>query len=106
MSGGRLARVLLISNVLVFVGGLLFRTAFYARIYIAPGEPYGLADIIEFLLSAALLALIGLSGLVALALAIRGPRADRIAAAWLAGASAGVLLLAEPLHTLAARWSF
>lgn len=87
----------------LFVGGLAFRAFLYGRMYLGPDAPHGIADVIEFLLGWALLASLALSAAWATALAMRGPRHNRIAAAWLAGLVIAVLAVLGPLHTLAAR---
>lgn len=73
--------------------------------YKAPNDPYGISDIIEFGLGVTLMGAIAVSLLGAVALAIRGPRDNRIAAAWLFGACVLISVLIEPLHALAARWA-
>ena len=105
MSGLRFARLLAIASLVLFLCGLIFRAFFYSRMYLAPGEPYGIADIIEFLLGWALLGLLGLSTIFAAVLAVRGPKHNRVAAAWLAATVVVVLIVVGPLHTLAARVS-
>jgi hypothetical protein len=106
MSGTRVARLLSLSCVVLFAVGLLFRALLYRHIYIAPGDPYGLADVIEFGLGWLLIGLLVVSTVVLLVLTIRGPRHNRVAAAWLALVIGGVVVLASPLHTLAAKWAF
>lgn len=103
MHGDRLARLLVVSSLALFLVGLVFRAFFYARIYLPPGEPYGVADIIEFLLGWGLIAMLGLSAVSAVALAVRGPKRNRVAAAWLVGVVVVVLVLVRPAHDLAAK---
>ena len=105
MSGVRLSRVLTVSCIALFLFGVFFRAVLYSRIYIAPGDPYGLSDIIEFALGWLLIGLLAASVIASLFLAVKGPRQTRIAAAWLVVVVAVVVVLLEPLHTLAARWS-
>ena len=84
---------------------LLFRFAIYRHMYIAPGDPYGISDLIEFGL-ACLLALSFVIAVVgAIVLIVKGPRDNRIAASWLLVACAAVYGLADPLHRLAARFA-
>jgi hypothetical protein len=100
-----MARLLSLSCVALLVVGLLFRAFLYRRIYIAPGDPYGLADLIEFGLGWLLAGLLVVSAIVSVLLAVRGPRHNRVAAVWLAVVIGGVAVSASPLHTLAARWA-
>lgn len=105
MTGVRFSRWLSVSCLALFGFGLFFRAVLYSRIYIAPGDPYGLADIIEFGLGWLLIGLLAISVIVALVLAIKGPRNNRIAAAWLAGSVLFIVVLVQPLHNLAAKWA-
>jgi len=43
-----LAWLVLCACALLFIGGLAFRATLYPRLPVAPGEAYGLADIIEY----------------------------------------------------------
>jgi len=105
MSGVRLSRILLAASVFFLAIGIGFRAFIYTKLYIAPTEPYGISDLIEFLLGSLLLVAFGLSALAAVVLAIRGPRANRVAAAWLTIAVVVMAALLNPLHTFAAQWS-
>lgn len=105
LSGVNISRKLIGTCLALFAFGLLFRAVFYSRMYIAPGDPYGLADIIEFVLGWALLGLLGISGITALVLGIKGPRQNRVASAWLVGVVVAIALLLIPLHNLAGRWA-
>lgn len=100
-----LAKVLGISAALTLLVGLVFRFAVYRHMYIGPGSAYGISDVIEFFLGVALMVVLGTSLVAALAMAIRGPRENRVAAAWLAATCALIVVLVGPLHTLAARWA-
>lgn len=104
MTGFQVSRWLSISCLALFGFSLFFRAVLYSRMYIAPGDPYGLSDIIEFLLGSLLIGLLALSAIVAVVLGIRGPRANRIAAGWLVGVGFLIVGLAQPLHNLAAEW--
>jgi len=101
----QLAKFLGISAATMLLVGVVFRFAVYRHMYIAPGDPYGISDVIEFILGIGLMVILSVSALAALVLAIRGPRENRIAAAWLFGSCALIVMLVEPLHTLAARWA-
>jgi hypothetical protein len=105
VNGTRIAKILSGSCILVLLSGLIFRGAIYSKIYIAPGDPYGLADIIEYGIGLLLTGLLAISSIVAIILAIKGPPKNRIAAGWLVTVIVSVFLLAAPLHNLAARWS-
>ena len=104
MTGVQVCRWLSISCLGLFGFSLFFRAVLYSRMYIAPGDPYGLSDIIEFLLGWLLIGLLALSGILAGVLALKGPRANRIAAARLVGVGVLIVGLAQPLHNLAAEW--
>lgn len=100
-----LAKFFAVLTVTMMVVVLVFRFAVYRHLYIAPGDPYGISDVIEWLLWVGLLVVLGCSVFVGLLLAIIGPCANRIAAAWLIGVCVVVAVLVMPLHTLAARWA-
>jgi hypothetical protein len=87
----------------LFAFGLFFRFAVYRHMYIGPEDPYGISDVIEFLLGCVLLAALAVSVLGAVALAVKGPRKNRVAAAWLFGTCISVVVLLVPLHNLAAK---
>jgi len=105
MSGIKLSRVLLVTSGLLFAIGIGFRAFVYTKLYIAPNQPYGISDVIEFFLGGLLLVIFGISALVAVFLAVRGPKANRVAAAWLVGSIVVMVTLLGPLHNLAAQWS-
>lgn len=91
-----------VGALLVMVG---FRFAVYGHMYIGPDDPHGLSDVIDFLLGCLLIGLLGASALCAVVLLVKGPREKRAAAVRLLALSAAILALAEPLHTLAAKWA-
>jgi hypothetical protein len=93
------------ASVILFAVGLLFRFALYRHMYIAPDAPFGVSDLVEFVLGWILILLVGVSVLFGLFLAVRGPKANRVAGAWLIFACAAIATLAVPLHTLAAKWA-
>lgn len=105
MTGTKVVRLLSASCIALFAFGLFFRAVLYSRMYIAPGDPYGISDIIEFLLGWLLIGVLGVSVITVIILEIRGPRSNRVAAAWLAGVVIITALLFAPLHTLAAKFS-
>ena len=76
-----LAKFLGTTAITLFITGLVFRFAVYSHMYIAPDSAYGISDFIEFLLGIALIAVLVLALIAAVALTIRGPRENRIAAA-------------------------
>lgn len=104
-SGLRLARVFGVASLGLFFAGLLFRFAVYRHMYIASGDPYGISDIIEFFLGWALLITLAVAALIGLVLLVKGPRANRVAAAWLFVTCASIAVLLVPLHNLAAKWA-
>jgi hypothetical protein len=103
--GPRLARILATICVALFLVVIAFRALIYSRMYIAPDEPFGISDVIEFLLGCALLAALGMSAVTAAILAVRGPQTNRIWALILVAIASLILLAYDPLHTLAATWS-
>ena len=105
MQGVRIARVLACLCLALFAFSLLFRWLLYAYIPVASGEPYGLADVIEFALGWLLIGGVSISVAVALILAVKGPQENRVAAAWVIALASSVVALAQPLYLLAARWS-
>lgn len=105
MTGIRSAKALGIASLTVLVIGLAFRAFVYRRIYLAPGDPYGFADVIELLLGWLLVGVLFASAAVAVVLAVKGPKNNRVAAGWLMFVLAAVALLVAPLHELAARWA-
>jgi hypothetical protein len=101
----RLAKLLGISTVATLGVFLVFRFAVYRHMYIAPNEPHGISDVIELLLGLGLMCVLGTSLVAALALAVRGPLENRVAAGWLVGVCLLVAALVDPLHSLAAKWA-
>lgn len=101
----RLAKILGSSAIAMLLVVLVFRFAVYRHMYIAPGDPHGISDIIVLLLGLGLMGVLGVSFVAAIALAVRGPRDNRIAAGWLLGVCVLVAVVVEPLHTLAAKWA-
>ena len=84
---------------------LAFRAFLYSRLYIAPGEPYGISDLIEFGLGIQLLAMLALAGASAIWLAVRGPRSNRFTALWVGLTVVCIAVSVGPLHTVVARWA-
>ena len=101
----KIAKRLGTACVIFFAVGLLFRFAVYRHMYIAPDAPFGVSDVVEFVLGWILILLVGASVLFGLFLAVRGPKANRVEGAWLLVACAAIAALAAPLHTLAAKWA-
>jgi hypothetical protein len=101
----RLAKFLSASAITGLVVVLVFRFAVYRHMYIAPGDPYGISDVVEFVLGLGLMFVLGISVIAAIALAVRGPKENRIAAGWLLGVCILVAVVVDPLHTLAAKWA-
>lgn len=93
------------ASLALFFAGLLFRFAVYRHMYIAPGDPYGISDIIEFFLGWALLITLAVAAVTGFVLLVKGPQANRVAAAWLLVTCASIAMLLVPLHDLAAKWA-
>jgi hypothetical protein len=68
-------------------GGLLFRGTLYHRLPVAPGEPYGLGDIIELLIYFTLIGTSLCTLLAALVCCARPVWRDRVGVAVLLGAA-------------------
>ncbi|WP_396271389.1 hypothetical protein [Ideonella sp.] len=100
-----LAKALGFAVASVFFGGLAFRFAWYSRMYIGPNDPYGISDVIELILGGLLVLVLAGSVVTAIALAIQGPRENRQASKWLTLICLAVVLLLQPLHNLAAKYS-
>ncbi len=83
MMSVKIARLLAASCITLFAFGLFFRAVIYSRMYIAPGDAYGFSDVIEYVLGWLLIGVMGLSAITAITLGFKGPRSNRIAAAWL-----------------------
>ena len=105
MRGTRVAAILGGLLLLQFVVGIGFRAFVYADMYIAPDAPYGISDLIEFALGCALLTTAVVAILVAITLAAKGPRSNRVAAALLSALLLVLGVLLDPAHTAAAKWS-
>jgi heme/copper-type cytochrome/quinol oxidase subunit 3 len=103
MTQVRITQIFLISNVALFCLLLFFRAVIYSRMYIAPDEPYGFSDIIEFLGGWLLIFLLSVSTVISLFLIVRGLRESRKAAAWLLLSNILIAALANPLHTWVAK---
>jgi hypothetical protein len=102
--GSKTAIVLAVLSIALFAFMLYFRATIYAEMYIAPDEPYGISDIIEFLLGCLFIALSGVSGIVALVLFFRGAKQSKISACGLIVLHATMYVSFGPLHTLAANY--
>lgn len=103
--GARFARGLAVASISVFVFMPLFRAFIYPHMYLGPDEPYGISDIIEFLVGCLFMFLVGLSVVTAIILVIRGNPDSKKAGGWLLGLCVLMVVLVNPLHDLAARWS-
>lgn len=101
----RLAKILGGTTVALLLLMLLFRFAIYRHMYKAPNDPYGISDVIEFLLGCVLALSVVVSVLGAITLLVKGPRENRVAAVWLLVTCGAVFGVADPLHSLAARFA-
>jgi len=99
------SKLLSASCVVLLMVGLLFRAFVYGHLYLAPGEPYGISDVIELLLGSILIVFLGATAVLALVLGIKGPKHNRVAALWSSLTIIVILLVVAPLHTLVARWA-
>lgn len=83
MDGVRIAKLFSSACILLLAANLCFRGFLYPRLYIAPGAPYGISDLIELLLGCSLILVLTASVGLAAFLGIKGPRANRLVALWL-----------------------
>ena len=68
----RAARVLEAAAVSLAIGALLYRATVYWRFTLAPGEPYGVGDIIDFALAMLLFLVCGLCAAAGVAASMSG----------------------------------
>lgn len=101
----RLAVALVAIQCSLVFGGLLYRATVYESIPVAPGDPYGLGDVLELLLYFVLLGSSALTLLTALLLSVVPSLRNWRAVAALIGAGLLALPVYFLLHTYAARLS-
>ena len=89
----------------VYLFMLYFRAFIYADMYIAPGDPYGISDIIEFILGSLMGVLIIVSCIASFLLLISGNAQSKISAALLVLLCLTFYLAFSPLHNMAAKYS-
>lgn len=87
------------------IGMLVFRAFIYADMFKAPEDPYGISDIIEFLLGCVFLFFLAASGLLSIALFFKGNAQSKKSAVFLALFCMLLFVSYTPLHRLAAGWS-
>ncbi|PUA28609.1 MAG: hypothetical protein B0W54_12505 [Cellvibrio sp. 79] len=87
----------------LFAFMLFFRAFIYADMYIEPGAPYGISDIIELLLACIFLLLIIISVCFAVVLLVKRKTQSKKAALYLVAFCTLLFAAYSPLHTLAAR---
>ncbi|QFT12955.1 hypothetical protein FIV04_23730 (plasmid) [Vibrio sp. THAF190c] len=83
---------------------LVFRAAIYPGMHIAPEDPYGLSDIVEFLLTIVVLVLMLVSSISSLILLVRGNLQSKKSAVALLFLCVAIYFSYEPLHKIAANW--
>ena len=83
---------------------LAFRALIYADMYKAPDDPYGISDILEFLMGVVFVVFLSTSVITSIVLLFRGlPQTKKFAAGLIVFCA--VLLFSFPsLHNVAARW--
>ncbi len=86
------------------IGMLVFRAFIYADMYKAPEDPYGISDIIEFLLGCVFLVFLAVSVLLSIILFFRGNVQSKKSAAFLVLFCVVLFASYIPLHQLAAGW--
>ncbi len=89
----------------VFVFMLWFRAFVYPNMYLAPGDPYGISDIIEFLIFVVFLALLLVSVLAAFYLLLRGQSQSKKSAIGLLVLCTVLFFSHSPLRNIVARWA-
>ena len=102
--GSKVVVFLAIASLALFLFMLYFRAVMYSKMYIAPGDPYGIADIIEFALGCMFLLLTVISGGTSLLLFFRGSDQSKLFAAGLVLLHVGLYFSYETLHSLAANY--
>lgn len=102
--GSKVVVVLAVLSIALFLYMLYFRAFIYAGMYIAPDDPFGISDIIEFLLGSAFILLSLISGVVSLVLFIRGATQSKILAGGLVVTHAIMYLSFGSMHSLAANY--
>ncbi|QUX92482.1 hypothetical protein CYL31_14215 [Marinomonas sp. A3A] len=102
--GSKVVVVLAVLSIVLFLYMLYFRAFIYADMYIAPDEPYGISDIIELLLGSVFILLSLVSGVVSLALFIRGATQSKVWAVGLVVTHAIMYLSFVSMHALAASY--
>ena len=83
---------------------LAFRAFVYADMYKAPEDPYGISDIIEFLLYIIFIAKIGVSVLLSIILMFRGKDQTKKAALGIVVYCIVIFFSYSPLHSIVAKW--
>jgi len=84
---------------------LYFRAFIYADMYIAPGDPYGISDIIEFIVGSLMGVLFIASCIVSVLLLINGNAQSKISATLLVLLCLALYFAFSPLHNMAAKYS-
>lgn len=87
----------------LFVFMLYFRAFVYSGMYIEPDAPYGISDIIEFLLGCIFLLLLATSVLLAGILFIKGAAQSKKSGAFLLVFCTVLFISYYPLHDIASR---
>lgn len=87
----------------LFAYMLYFRAYVYAGMYIEPDAPYGISDIIEFLLGCIFLLLMVASVTLTIALFIKGSSQSKKSGALLVMFCVVLFFAYSPLHNIAAR---
>lgn len=87
----------------LFAFMLFFRAFIYAGMYIEPDAPYGISDIIEFLLGCVFLLLMVASACLALVLLLKGTVQSKKSGVYLVVFCALLFVAYSPLHNIAAR---
>jgi len=87
----------------LFAYMLYFRAYIYAGMYIEPDAPYGISDIIEFLLGCIFILLMAASVILTIALFIKGSAQSKKSGALLVVFCVVLFFAYSPLHNIAAR---
>jgi len=102
--GSKTIIFLAIVSLSLFIFMLYFRAAIYAGMYIEPDAPYGISDIIEFLLGCLFMLLSLISGITALILFFRGAKQSKIFSCGLIFLHVCLYASFNTLHNLAANY--
>ncbi|MBH0055340.1 hypothetical protein I6F65_00015 [Pseudoalteromonas sp. SWXJZ94C] len=99
----RIIKILVWLNLISFILMPLFRYCFYNSMYLEPNEPYGIADVIELFLGFWFMFVIFISVIISLYLMVKKHPNRKKQSGFLIMFCLALVMLADPLRSLAAR---